>query len=300
MHGYIHEGYAESLAEFGTPRRLSGSGGWILERRIPGSDHYDATGCYPLFGCSHWSRLESDLKDLEGRIVSLSLVADPFGEYDSDYLRRCFPHVVIPFKEHFIVDLSRAMKEYVVEHHRRYARKALRSVQVERPGHPIGHLDEWVKLYDSLILKHGIRGIAVFSEKAFTRQLMIPGMVMFRAIHEGATVAMQLWYVQDQIGYYHLGASSGIGYEQHASFGLFWRALEHFAGAGLRWLDLGSGPGVRHRKTDGLSEFKRGWATGTRTAYFCGRILDHSRYAEIARAKGTGSTDFFPAYRANE
>ena len=36
--GYMHPGYAESLAEFGTPRELQHSGGWLQERMIPGSE----------------------------------------------------------------------------------------------------------------------------------------------------------------------------------------------------------------------------------------------------------------------
>jgi len=36
--------------------------------------------------------------------VCLSLVTDPFGDYDEAYLRQCFPDVVIEFKQHFIVD----------------------------------------------------------------------------------------------------------------------------------------------------------------------------------------------------
>jgi hypothetical protein len=49
-----------------------------------------------------------------------------------------------------------------------------------------------------------------------------------------------------------------------------------------------------------LSRFKRGWATGTRTAYFCGRIFDRANYREITRASGCMATDYFPAYRQGE
>ncbi len=46
--GYLSSAYAESLAEFGRPRELAKCGGWILERKIPGTDLHDAMGCYPL------------------------------------------------------------------------------------------------------------------------------------------------------------------------------------------------------------------------------------------------------------
>ena len=50
----------------------------------------------------------------------------------------------------------------------------------------------------------------------------------------------------------------------------------------------------------GLREFKRGWSTGTRPAYLCGRILQPQRYAELAEERGPGERSYFPAYRAGE
>jgi hypothetical protein len=83
------------------------------------------------------------------------------------------------------------------------------------------------------------------------------------------------------------------------SYALYWFAIEYF-GDKVRWLDLGAGPGVKGKGKDGLSQFKRGWSTETRTAFFCGRIFDRARYSEIVRAKGVSTTDYFPAYRKNE
>jgi len=123
---------------------------------------------------------------------------------------------------------------------------------------------------------------------------------MFRAVHEERTVGMLLWYIQEEVGYYHLGAYSPVGYNLRASFALFWFAIEYFATNGLRWLNLGAGAGVRGDGMDGLSRFKHGWSTGTQTAYFCGRIFDRARYLEIVRVKGISTTDYFPAYRKDE
>jgi hypothetical protein len=80
--GYLHPGYAASLAEFGTPRLLPRSEGWILERQIPGSPYSDGMGCYPLFACQDWSQLHADLESIGSELVSLALVTDPFGKYD--------------------------------------------------------------------------------------------------------------------------------------------------------------------------------------------------------------------------
>jgi hypothetical protein len=57
---------------------------------------------------------------------------------------------------------------------------------------------------------------------------------------------------------------------------------------------------MRRNAEDGLSFFKKGWSTGTRTAFFCGRILDPERYAQLATARGVAGTDYFPAYREGE
>jgi len=298
--GYNHALYAESLAEFGTPLELPRCGGWILKRRIPGYPNDDGMGCYPLFACQDWSLLKADLENVGSQLLSLAIVADPFGRYSPAYLQRCFQDVVIPFKEHFVVDLRAPADTFVSQHHRRNARKALQRIGVEHCSDPNRFLDDWLELYGYLIGRHEISGIAAFSGPVFQQQLRVPGLVAFRAEHEGATVGMLLWYVQDEVAYYHLGAYNQKGYALKASFGLFWRAIDYFATKGLRWLNLGAGVGAQTPTDSGLSRFKRGWATSTRTAYFCGRIFDPATYREITKAGGYTTTDYFPAYRQGE
>jgi hypothetical protein len=271
-----------------------------LERQIQGFADHDAMGVYPLFACQDWSNLHLDLGELEHSLVSLVLITDPFGDCDEAYLRLCFKDVVFPFKQHFVVDLNRSINSVVSDHHRRNTRKALQRVCIERCVKPPEHLDEWFGLYKNLIRRHQITGIAAFSRDSFATQLNVPGIVAFRARYEGVTVGINLWYVQGNVGYYHLGAYSEFGYELQASFGLFSFAIEHFAAKGLRWLNLGAGVGVKGDGTDGLSRFKRGWSSDTRTVYLCGRIFNRSRYEEIVRAKGMGITGYFPAYRRGE
>lgn len=298
--GYMHPAYAASLSQFGVPNLLPESKGWFLCRRIPFSDCFDGMGSYPIFACEDWSRLHTDLENL-GELVSISMVSDPFGEYDERYLRRCFRDIVVPFKEHFIVDLTRDPASFVSEHHRRNAKRARLEVSVERCVEPIAMLDEWVALYAFLADRHKITGMRAFSRSSFTAQLEVPGITVFRASVEEKTVGMTLWYEQKQaVGYYHLGAYSEIGYDLLASFALFSFAIEHFAAAGLKWLSLGAGAGTDSKSNDGLTRFKRGWSTGTRTAYFCGRIFDRPRYLDISTAIGVPATDYFPAYRSGE
>jgi len=254
-------------------------------------------GCYPLFVCRDWSALEADLADLDG-LVSLSLVSDPFGQYDERDLRRCFPDVLMPFKPHFVTDLTRPLTDVVSRHHRYYARKALDRVTVERCASPAAHLDEWILLYSHLIARHDLKGIQAFSRGAFAAQLGTPGIVMLRATCDGEVVGAHLWYQQGNVAQSHLAAVSARGYALMASYALHWFALQTFAGE-VSWLNLGSGAGLRSDPRNGLTAFKRGWATGTRMAYFCGRILDRPAYDALAAR--SGATDgYFPAYRRGE
>ena len=298
--GYLNPDYARSLAEFGQPRLLPHSGGWVLQRPVPGFPYWDAMGCYPLFTCRDWSRLGDDLPVLKEELVSLSLVTDPFGDFDEALLHIWFSDVCKPFKNHYIRDLSLPPEYYISRHHLRNISRGLREVEVETCEYPSRYLDDWVLLYDNLIRRHRIRGIARFSRQAFAHQLNIPGLVMFRAHHRGETAGILLWYLSGEVAYYHLGAFSPQGYRLNTSFALFWYAIRHFKEMGLRFLDLGASAGVKPDVTSGLDRFKRGWATGTRLTYFCGKILDKQKYREITRRHGQGSGDYFPAYRNGE
>ncbi len=299
--GYAHAAYAAALGEWGQPVLLPKSGGWVLERGIASSDAVDAMGCYPLFACCDWSALRQDLESVGRNWVSLVLVADPFGDYSIDDLQACFPDLMVAFKRHYVVDLSRPARDFVDAHHVRNARKALRSVTVDVCSEPLTLLDDWMALYDVLIQRHQIHGITAFSRTSFARQLQAPGMIALRAVAEGETVGILLWYVTGNVAYYHLGAYSDAGYDARASFALFWFALEYFAGLGVGWLALGAGAGIQGTEDDGLSRFKRGWSTDTRVAYLCGRIFDRATYqALVQRRADLPETGYFPLYRYGE
>lgn len=297
--GYAHPLYAESLAGFGRPLELPRCGGWLLERKIPGFPYRDAMGCYPLFSCADWSELCEDLEDISDRLVSVALVTDPFGEYNEGYLKQCF-ETVIPFKEHFVVDLGRPIESFASKSHLNKFKKASLRIHSEREEDPVQLSSQWGKLYDNLINRHNIRGIAAFSPEAFERQLRVPGIEAFRTTHENKTVGITLWYVRKKNVYYHLGAYNEQGYRLQASFAMFGFAIKYFADLGLRQLLLGAGAGVKSDGTDGLTRFKKGWSTGTRRAYFCGRIFDRAKYDKIVKAKGITGADYFPAYRKGE
>lgn len=296
--GYLHPAYAESLAEFGTPRLLPACGGSILIRDIPGSPYRDAMGCYPIFCCRRWQDIGHDIVELQEELVSLSLVADPFGDHSPEDLRRVFS-TVVPFKEHYVVDLTLPIGAQSTRNHRRTVARANRAVHVERCPEPLDLLGEWSQLFDLLIARHRITGMKAFSRAAFERQLTIPGIVAFRATCGGETVGIHLWFEQGDVGYGHLGSTTARGHQVSASYALYDAAIAWFA-ARLRWLNLGGAAGSSPGEGNGLVEFKKGWATGVRQAYFCGTVLNSDAYSKLAAADGSFRTDYFPAYRAGE
>jgi hypothetical protein len=296
--GYGHPGYAESLSEFGTPFELPRSSGWLLRRSITRNAACDAMGPYPMFACRNADGLTEDIRDLDGRLVSVALVPDPFSSLSEDTLRTAFHHVV-PFKTHFVADLAEPIERFTSSSHRSFGRRALRRMTVDVCPDPHAELDTWVGLYDQLIARHSLTGIKRFSRAAFARQLALPGMVMFRAQAEGRTIGMDLWYVHGEVATGHLVAISEEGYALRASYGLKLYLLEYFRDR-VRYVNLGGAAGLVTDGSDGLSAFKRGWSNEMRTTFLCGRICDPARYAELWRARGAEQSSYFPAYRAGE
>jgi len=300
MNGYMHSVYAQSFSEFGKPLKLPQSKGWILKRKIPKFSYYDAIGCYPLFSCQNWSGLFDDLENMDDDIVSLSIITDPFGDFNKKYLKKCFKDVVIHYKDHFVVDLNKNINDIVTKGHRKNSRKSLKKVTVEVVKNPIQFLEEWESLYDVLIKRHNIKGMLAFSHQAFKKQFKVPGFIVFRAIYNDETVGMNSWYIHKDVGYAHLAAYNEIGYKTYASYAFYWYIIDFFSKKGLRWLELGSSAGVKKKVNEGLSHFKRGWSTGTKPVYLCGRIFNHSKYSEMMKTKKIEDADYFPDYRKGE
>jgi len=296
--GHAHPDYANALAEFGTPRELPRCGGWLLEREIPDTPYRDAMGCYPLFACQVWSNLKEDLEALGAEWVSLAMVPDPFGDYELSDLEASFDFVR-PFKEHVIIDLAGPWESLLSRHHRLAVRRALRDMEVRRCADPQEYLDDWVRLYGHLAMKHGVKGLRAFSRKSLSLQLDVPGASFFVAIQRGQVVGSLLLYQQAEVVYAHLMGVDDVGYELGASYALFWTAMRYYADK-VRWFNLSGVPGVNDIGGEGLRWFKQGWSRETRTAHFCGRVFDRGAYEMLARAGANSADGYFPAYRAGE
>lgn len=296
--GYLHPRYARAFEDFGRPRFLPSSGGWILERKIPGSTHRDAMGCYPRFICRDWSGLCRDIEAAAAGIVSLVLVTDPFATAAEDQLQACFD-AVRPYKEHHVVDLKTPASRRTSVDHRYKVRRARRNALTVEKCEPTEHIDDWVRLYDALGDRHGIHGLKRFSRDSFAAQLSVPGAVMFKAVKAGSTVAAHVWYLQGAIAYSHLQATNEAGYEARAPYALYAEELDWLA-TRCKVADLGASAGSAPRTADGLAQFKRGWATDKRPTYLCTRTFDRAAYDELTRAAGLAAATYFPAYRSGE
>ena len=290
MTGYGHRRYAESLKEFGSPRQLSGCGGWLLMRPIGASGFQDAIGPYPLFCCQRWTELRADLDALETDGVAVALVADPFGDYSNDLLRRQFD-VVSAYKRHHVIECQQPPA--VSKHHRYYTRVAQRQIVVQRVGEPVQFAETWTRIYQCLVDRHRITGLRAFSPASFVEQLSTPGIIAFSAIHDNRVVGAHLWYVIGDVAYSHLAACDDDGYRLGAMYALYASAIDHFRSQ-VSWINLGGSAGHVDRE-DGLAAFKRGWTTQTRTVFLYGRILDPVRYRELVGERSP--TGYFPAYR---
>ena len=295
--GYLHADYAGSFSESGRPRHLPSSDGWLIERDIPDTAWRDAMGCYPLFCCANWRTLADDINASAGELVSLVLVADPLADCDPGTLRSSFD-LVRPLKEHFVVETGRPIDDIVSRSHRSHATRALRTVTVERCLTPLAYLEEWNQLFGALAVRHSITDMRRFSRTAFARQLAGLGLVMFRASVDGRTVGFDLWFEQGDSAQAHLAAFDATGYDTHASYATKWSAISYFNDR-VRWINLGGG--TTERGDDNLGRFKRGWATGTRTAWLCGRMFRPDVCADILAMKAIEDGGaYFPPYRSGE
>jgi hypothetical protein len=258
-----------------------------------GDGRRDAIGPYPVLACDDWRALDDDLRACTD-VVSVVAVADPLGDVDGAGLRRAFPDLARPWKLHHLVHLDRPVDDHADRDHLRKARRARRSVAVDRTT----DVDSWAALYGELRARPGFGVAADFADSSWPGLFALPGCRAYAAsTQDGAIVAMALWLLDGGRAWYHLGASSAAGYAIGASFAVFEHALADLRADGIAVADLGGVAGSIDDPTDGLARFKRGWANDRRHAWLCGRILDADAYDELAAGSPPAGT-WFPAYRA--
>lgn len=299
---YASEAYARAFVEAGVPRSLPTSGAWILEREIDGAPgRRDGMGLYPLFTCPRWQNLQDDLRALDGNLVSLVVVTDPFHPPDSEgSARSIFPDLCTRWKDHVVLHDPAQWDGAASSHHRRYARAARRKLDIVRRDVDARAVADWQRLYGELIARHDIHGLTRFSPTTLQKHIEHPDVLAFAATDaDDVTVGMALFIVDGDVAWYHLGASSPEGYAAKASFGIFSVAFEDLARRGVRRVDLGAAAGADAASNSGLFDFKSGWSENRLPTWLCGRILDSGAYEALRLARpGARETRFFPAYRA--
>jgi len=300
MEGYSHQLYADSFSSIGKPLFLTKSKGWLIKRQIPGTSYYDAMGPYPLFFCENWEVLFDDLDDLSDQLISVSFVLGPFSPISHEIFKQKLD-VFYHYKDHYVLDTSLPFTETISKYRRRDARRAIKNgISVEIVTSPNINLNEWVDLYDNLIQRHHITGIRAFSRESFSKQISIPNTYFFKALHQGAVVGGNLYYIQDNVAYGHLLALSPKGYQLGASHAIKWVAIQHFTNK-VRWINFGGSTTKNLENKDGLDMFKLGWSSTTKPSYFCGKILQPGLYHELnAISKPGFNLNWFPAYRQSE
>lgn len=298
MQGYLHPLYAKSFSAIGKPIVLSKSGGWLIRRRIPETEYFDAMGPYPLFFCEHWHSLIDDLKSVQGELVSVSFVIGPFSEISRDQYEDYFD-IFRPYKDHYYYDSAYPLEETISKNNKKNARKALKSVTVDLVTSPNIDLDEWCDLYSNLIKRHEIKGIRAFSRESFAKQISIPDTLFFRAWHEGKIVGGNLFYIQNDVAYGHLMAQTDEGYQLGAAHAIKWVALNYLTKR-VKYINFGGSTSGKQDALTGLDKFKLGWTNKIGKSYFCGKILNQSLYSDLAMSSDTKNGNWFPVYRSGD
>jgi hypothetical protein len=298
IHPYATGDYAQGLAD-GTMTALDlvEWESFVLAREIPPRGETglaglrDAMGVYPMTPIREEADLKAGLDRLAGQgLVSVVLVPDPLASPDESRLAAAFG-LCRPFKTHYLID--RAAGHYAPsKHHRAEIRRAQRRCRVELVR-LADHLPAWTRLYDGLVERHAIAGVAAFGEAYFAALSREPRMTALAAYVGNEISAMTIWFEHGGVAYNHLGASNALGYANGANYALYDAAIAHFSQAAI--LNLGGGAGSRDDPSDGLAVFKRGFANAEVHAMLCGAVLDEARYAALAG--GLPTTGYFPSYR---
>ena len=298
IHPYAAGDYARALADgTGAALEVTEWGSFVLAREIPPhgpggpTGLRDAMGVYPMTPI----RAQADLAAGLGRLgdeglVSVVLVPDPLASPDEGRLAAAFD-LCRPFKTHYLVDRARGHFA-PSKHHRAEIRRAQRRCCIELVR-LTDHLPAWTQLYDGLMERHAVAGVAAFREAYFVALSSEPRMTTLVAYVGDEIGAMAIWFEHAGVANNHLGASNALGYANGASYALYDAAIAHFSQAAV--FNLGGGAGARDDPSDGLAVFKRGFANAEARAMLCGAVLDEARYAALSH--GLPPTGYFPSYR---
>jgi hypothetical protein len=293
IHPYATKAYAGSLAHWGKAFDVPEWGTHVIIRTISG-DAADAFGTYPIAILHQANDLQAGLERLrQAGLVAVTLVLDDFHRPTLDDLNRYFD-MVRPFKTHSI---HRTGSPFTYNKHHRYEVARARKKVTVRSFDLREHLDEWMRLYATLISRHTLSGVHDFSKAHYAVLAEMAGVTAVGAWLEDKLVSAHLWVSDGTHVHSHLAASSEAGYKVGAAYAVYDESIKIFSDATL--INLGGGAGTGNDSVDGLARFKQGFANDEASAYISGTILNKARYEALSQAHGaTNNADFFPAYRA--
>jgi hypothetical protein len=295
-HGYQSKSYGLSYSQLGEILTLPSSGIQVLTRRID-EKSFDVTGLYPYVVTNNWSELSHDLdflKDLGA--VSLVFVSDPFSD---DAVPSAMQDWTLckPFKVHHTVELRENWRENLNQNYRNYVRRALKLQQVIVIQASNASPDQFYSLYQNLVAHRAVTGLQTMSHEIITRQLTVPGGLVFSARAGDEILGELLVYGDGKTAHAHLMGISPQGYKLHTSYGLFGTMLDYLEKSDYSRVNIGGTSGDHDTKDDGLSRFKQRWANNQHSAYLCGQVINQSEYDRLVEEQGARHSDFFPAYR---
>lgn len=290
--------YCSCLEGFGTPLELDGMPGCLLRRRIPGTGLDDLVYPYPMFTVTDEDSLLGSLRSQKtGGCVSATIVTDPLAGFDP-----CSGEwdLALRWKTHLIADnalpSANTFSDKVCYYSRRAAGRFGFEVRLSPDGRP-GLLGDWMRLWEVLVERHGLKGLKALSPGYFQGLFALDG-VLPAILSDGEGIhAIHIWIVDGNDAYSHLHASDTRAYDCSANYLLYSEELKLLSELGCRRCLLGSASGGGGE--DGLYAFKRQFANATADNHLLGLVMDRAAYAEL-----TGSPlhdgGYFPAYRRGE
>lgn len=286
MQGYASPEYQQVYAKHGEVRD------GMIYRQIPGTPYTDRISVYPFYP------LEDVAKSHTNEITT-TLITDPLTEHYSPitcFLKLRYKSSQEKYKDHAVVKLKDFDESKLPENHKRNIKKCNKECYVDVVTNKQTQLDFFNKCYENLKARHNI------SENAWTNYSMtdlhtlmnVPGAVLFKSSwEEFQTLGYDLFYIQSDCVYYHIGCLSESGYDHKANFLMMFEAIKFFKGLGLDRLEIGSVPDGA--SGDGLRRFKQGFANMSLPNHIYKIIHNKGLYGELS--KGKEDSVRFPKYR---
>ena len=295
--GYMSRSFGESYRAFGDIVHLPRTGLHLLKRPIRGP-LYDLIGVYPYSMSADWSGLNHDIDDLrQGGAVSVVFVADPFQSETVGSLTKDWA-LSRHFKTHYVVDLRQDWRGNRRKQERRITRRALEALRLDVLSDPVPLAPALWELYQTTIDRKQVTGMQRLSLDTIERQLAIPGAVVITAQDETGLAGASLSFDHGQTSACHIMFLSEESRRSHTSHALIYVSLAELQKRGCSFTNLGGPAGNDDDPSDGLARYKYRWTRETCSAVICGSILDPVAYRDLEAEAGTGSTGFFPSYRA--